>query len=397
MRRSPASPPRSSDAVEPASKFFASKLREIFVGEVYSSAVRSAVVLLSIVAASSVFAAPTNTAKNDARRFFHEGRGLAEEHRWAEALEAFSASYDALASPLTLFNIGYCQRALGRTLDARTTFRKFLADAPGSRAANTVLPEVKRILTELEARVARITVTVDHVQTRISIDGRPVEAVDGKVSLEVDPGFRSVLAERQGYKPFFGDLTISPGQHAKLTTKLDPLPATLLVQSSVAGAKVSLDGKAIGPAPASSEVAPGKHVIAVAAAGYIRYETTIEVNAGDEPVISAVLIEAPPPPAPPPLPPWVFWATGGAAASSGLVAGFFAVRLRDSESSFSAIAGGPPPLPGAELARLERDGQTHARMTNIFVITAGSLAVVAAVAYFFTDWDDNEARADDAL
>src|SRR5258706_9800914 len=61
-----------------------------------------------------------------ARQLYKDGLELVRNAQWAEALAAFEASHELRPHPLTLYNIGACQRALGRYSRALTTLQTAL-------------------------------------------------------------------------------------------------------------------------------------------------------------------------------------------------------------------------------------------------------------------------------
>ena len=337
----------------------------------------------TLLLAALTVAAPSDTRQ--ARKLFQEGRQHAQNHRWSEALDAFTKSYDKLESPTTLFNIGYSQRALGRFLDARESFDQFLRVAPDDDRAKRAIPEVESLLKEIVARLGSVNLKAGP-GVRISIDGRPVTLVDGQATIEVDPGFRSVMAELDGHRPFFKDLTVRPGERVEVAPQPEPLPSKLRVEANVIGAEVLIDDVPAGPTPVEAAVVPGQHRIRIDSQGYLQYETEIAVKPGEDELITATLIEAPPPPAPPPLPPWVFWTTAGASVATAAAAGVFGLRMQDAESSFQALATSGGPISGGELTRFGDDARQHAKVANVLLIAAGGLAAAAGAEVFLTDW-----------
>src|SRR5687768_5799087 len=71
-------------------------------------------------------AAPEGQAEEpallEARAEFRRGAGHVEKGEWAEALTTFEKSNAARRHPVTTFNIGVCQRAMGLYTRARQTF-----------------------------------------------------------------------------------------------------------------------------------------------------------------------------------------------------------------------------------------------------------------------------------
>jgi len=87
-------------------------------------------------------------------------------------------------------------------------------------------------------------------------------------------------------------------------------PGTLVVRANVADARIEVDGRVVAAAAASARVAlekPGRHTVAVSAPGRDRFETSIEVEAGDKVELPVQLARTAPapvpsPPAPVPVP-----------------------------------------------------------------------------------------------
>src|SRR5690606_9805599 len=112
-----------------------------------------------------------------AREAFRDGATLVKRERWAEAMAAFERSVALKPHAVTLFNIGYCQRALGQYTRAHATFSRALAahDASRSRGAGelseSLLEETRGYLAELDGLFARATVTLTPPDVTLSVDG----------------------------------------------------------------------------------------------------------------------------------------------------------------------------------------------------------------------------------
>ncbi len=113
-----------------------------------------------------------------ARDAFELGATLAHHGQWVDALIAFERSYRLHPHATTLFNVGFCERALGRYTRARKSFRSALAahhvhDEPltGELAA-----EAQGYLDDVERRIVRATVVIRQPTLRLTVNGRPLEA-----------------------------------------------------------------------------------------------------------------------------------------------------------------------------------------------------------------------------
>src|SRR5438477_204503 len=83
-------------------------------------------------------AAADEEAVSEARQRFVEGADLVKRAQWAEALAAFERSDRLRPHAVTRYNIGACERALGRYARARASFERALEIDQGEGGA---LPE----------------------------------------------------------------------------------------------------------------------------------------------------------------------------------------------------------------------------------------------------------------
>ena len=66
-------------------------------------------------------------------------------------------------------------------------------------------------------------------------------------------------------------------------------PGTVTVQSTPAGADITVDGNFVGNAPADLKLPPGKHTVAIASAGYKTWSRDMTVLAGSTANLNAML------------------------------------------------------------------------------------------------------------
>jgi hypothetical protein len=250
----------------------------------------------------------------EAQPIFNSGLELVAAQQWADALERFDAAFAIYPSPTIAFNIGYCQRALGRYVEALATFRSFLGMELTGQAESREA-EAENYVRELEARLSTLILVVPTDQRaglELLVDGRAVDGSREALTLRLDPGAHTVHARREGYQPLFVDRELGPGESARVEVRLDERPARLMVSSNVADAEVLLDGEAIGAAPLDTEIAPGRHQLEVRRDDYLPHRTILDVQSGDTSRVEADLAEE----ATPLYARWWFW--GGVAV---LVAG----------------------------------------------------------------------------
>src|SRR5579864_117728 len=69
-----------------------------------------------------------DSATGQARALFNDGTDKAHRGDWSQALPAFERSEALRPHAVTTYNIGFCERALGRTTRARKMLGKALSE-----------------------------------------------------------------------------------------------------------------------------------------------------------------------------------------------------------------------------------------------------------------------------
>ncbi len=109
------------------------------------------------VPATAVVLAPTARAQDDdpdlkrARKHFKRGEKLFALGRFAEALDAYEAAFEAKDLPDFLFNVGQCHRNLGNYDQAIFSYRKYLKLRPDAHNRKAV----EKLIGDLEDRRER--------------------------------------------------------------------------------------------------------------------------------------------------------------------------------------------------------------------------------------------------
>jgi tetratricopeptide (TPR) repeat protein len=104
--------------------------------------------LLSVRPISAIAATDSDEDEEVARALKHytEARALYDSGAIAEAMAAFQAAYAVRPDPAFLFDIGQCQRRLGRREEALASYRAFLRERPNSEKRDVV----ERLIASLE-------------------------------------------------------------------------------------------------------------------------------------------------------------------------------------------------------------------------------------------------------
>ena len=90
----------------------------------------------------------------------------------------------------------------------------------------------------------------------------------------------------------FADVPPAPAQAQPPATPVAPVQASLVIDSTPAGADVEIDGAFVGNTPSTVTVAPGSHHIAVKKKGFADWTKTLNVTGGTI-HLNAELVQAP--------------------------------------------------------------------------------------------------------
>ncbi|APR86580.1 PEGA domain protein [Minicystis rosea] len=191
----------------------------------------------------------------EARDAFRIGSALAKQAQWIDALAAFERSAKLRPHAVTTYNIGFCERALGRFTRAKKSLTRALG-APGNELPADLAAEARGYLAEIDHRIARGVITLTKAGATVSVDGRPLEAAGGTPAHPVliagtrEPG----PAEPVAATAF--DLTLDPGTHV-IVVGVSGAPDTVVTRDFAAGSTTSLG---IGPVDAPPKPPPPKPV-----------------------------------------------------------------------------------------------------------------------------------------
>jgi hypothetical protein len=285
----------------------------------------------------------------EARQKFKDGAELVQKAQWAEALAAFEQSVKLRPHAITTYNIGVCERALGRYTRARATLGRALAENGQAAAGgaqqlpDSLAAEAHGYVDEIERVLAHVRVHVDPPDAAIAIDGRPLEVAgtappvllagtlpagvgsappQAAFELVIDPGTHVITLSRKGFADVVVNRTLPPGDHSALELSLDRLPATLHVASNTDGAVVTVNGLDVGVAPVAVQRPGGSYHVAVKKAGHVTYETQVTVRPGEDASLRAQLVVQ----KTPVYKRWWFWSAAGAVVVGAILGGYFGAQ-----------------------------------------------------------------------
>lgn len=281
-----------------------------------------------------------------AREEYARGNALARATQWGEALGAFEASLRVRPHALTLYNIGVCERVLGRATRARQRFREALAraDADATELPPSLREETAGFVAEYARVLARVAVRLSPADAGLAVDGRPLrERREGdrfvleagleapgigkapsasEFDLELDPGTHVLTVSRLGYRDVVVTRDFAPAQRGTLDLVLSRLPGTMHVSASPADSLVRVEGVDVGLAPIDVTRPPGIYRISVSRAGYTNFQNDITLSPGEEANVRAHLeVERVPL-----TKRWWFWATAAGVLVTAAVVTYAVTR-----------------------------------------------------------------------
>jgi hypothetical protein len=306
-------------------------------------------------------AAPVDQARADYAR----GNELARATQWGEALAAFERSLHVRPHALTLYNIGVCERVLGRATRARERFRQALAraESDGAELAPTLREEAAGFVAEYGRVLARVAVRLSPADAGIAVDGRPLRARrDGELvvleagleppgigrsppasafDLELDPGTHVFTVSRAGYRDVMLSRDFPGGRGPSLDLVLAHLPATLHVSASQPNALVRVGTVDVGLAPVDVIRPAGTYRVSVLREGYTRVLSDVTLAPGEEANLHADLaIERAPV-----TKRWWFWASAVGVLATAAVITYAATRPTPEPAPYDGGSAGWVVLP----------------------------------------------------
>jgi hypothetical protein len=299
--------------------------------------VRGAAILVGLALLLLTSASVAQNDDEDAATLKKEGDQAMVERRYKDALANYDASYAKNPDPALLYNRGRAYESLGRFPEALAAFEAFVAQASAPLKAR--VPKLDELIDEVRGKVSYLTLTTNAQDARVLLDKEllgpaPIER------LAVNAGEAIVEVVAEGFHPSSQPVTL-PGREVvtlEVVLQAKDVRGTLVVRSDPTGAKVSVDGKAIGLSPAETRLEPGNHRVLLELDGYESHETQAvitpqgikEIDASLDPIVTEQ---------------WWFWTSIGGAVVITAVAIGLGVGLSERDPDRGDIAPGTIKVP----------------------------------------------------
>ena len=156
-----------------------------------------------------------------------EGATLYEHGDYLGALDRFNGAYAAYPSSKILFNIGQANQLLGRLLDAREAYQKFLDEAPNASREDRT--DAQAWLEKLQKSLGQLTIISATSGADISLDGKAIGRSPLHGPVWTIPGRHQVTAIKSGDCPTLEYVEVASGSLA--TVELRPLHTPLVTEA----------------------------------------------------------------------------------------------------------------------------------------------------------------------
>ena len=174
----------------------------------------------------------------------------------------------------------------------------------------------------------------------VDIDGERVGVIPLPGPLtNLAPGEHTIKVTKPGFAPYIDVFKVDRKKPTQVAVELVPVAGVLAVKANVEAARVYVDGKYVGEAPLTVEMAVGARAVQVSKGGYKDFFRNVSSVAGQEVDLDIHLEELPvginpykPPPPPPPkwYEKWWVWTVGavgvGVVVTAVVVPAYYATR-----------------------------------------------------------------------
>ncbi|MEP7119819.1 MAG: hypothetical protein ABJE95_02870 [Byssovorax sp.] len=195
-----------------------------------------ALALIASVSTSTSAAAAPPAGKIDpkvaARSQADRGYELFEAGSYVEAAQAFRLAEGMFHAPTLVFAIGRAESKAGHLLEARALFQRVIAEKIAAGAPPEYLgaqESARGELTAIEARIARLTITVRGAEGRaivVRLDDAVVARAALEQPIEIDPGPHHVAVAADAGPAVTREVTAADGAREDVVIDLAP-PAKL--------------------------------------------------------------------------------------------------------------------------------------------------------------------------
>ncbi|MGC4123163.1 MAG: PEGA domain-containing protein [Myxococcales bacterium] len=229
---------------------------------------------------------PAATPEQQAAAHFDKGVVFYKAGETAMALSEFEAAYAAAPRFEPLYNIAMAHQKLAHLVLAHRTFLRYLSEG-GDRVPAKRRADVSQAIAALEGMLARLEVNAVGPPAVVELDGQVVGTTPMPPVL-VEPGSHEVRVRNEAGAQATTVRELRAGESVALMLSPVVLAApkprfgVVAVETTPAGASLSLDFKPLGKAPWSGELETGRHVIEAELDGYLPQTFRLDLQGGEQ-------------------------------------------------------------------------------------------------------------------
>ncbi len=237
---------------------------------------RAMAVVLALSLCAAV-AAHADDVADEAQFHFTRGNQLYRQARFDEALSELYASNRLVPNRNVQFNIARCLEQLKLYDEAFRAWSELArSDAPAAEKSS-----IQAAIDKLRPHLALLMVSSDPPGAEIYANRRDLGSLGATPKLlALPPGKLTVLLERRGYRSAEVPVEVTKGTERTIAPVLQRILGAVAFRSLPPGATVRsqvADGPPIALGPTATPLPPGRHVLFVAAPGYLPARIEIDV------------------------------------------------------------------------------------------------------------------------
>jgi hypothetical protein len=268
--------------------------------------------LLAGMPAAAIAQTPEPTAT--ASELKRQGDAAMDALRYDDGLALYKKAYALSRDPALLYNQARSYQALGDYASALDYLERFETEA--STALRARVPDLGGLDAELRGKVATLTIRCNVAGAEVVLRDKVLGQTPLAGPLKTTAGRATLIIHAESYQPFRRELDLAGGSALTVEVFLTQRDRTgiLTVHSTVAGARVTVDGTPRGDAPIELVTPAGMHQVRVESAGYEAAQTSVVVDVGHRKDLDVPLAKTSPITAK-----WWFWTGIGAVVAGGVV------------------------------------------------------------------------------
>ena len=265
----------------------------------------------------------SGTAKAD----YEAAKLVYAEGDYVTAAIKFSRAYDVSHDPRLLWNIAACEKGARHYTKALLLVERYELEGSALLTAAD-RREAEGFATALRATTDTLSVTANVDGAIVTLDGVAVGKTPLGGPVRVDLGDRQLRVSKVGYQPFEEVVAFTGKGVAVGVTLLEVIHDGTLRIDADADAAIAVDGRLIATGGTAIKVPSGAHNVRVTARGRKTYDSDVVVEDGQTNSVRIRLESEKSG-----VGPWP-WIIGGAVVvAGGVIATYFIVRGRSTDSS----------------------------------------------------------------